>query len=402
MLSTSTIDNLIQPMIDRQESINMYVINKIATRLRDVGELRPADLKNLQRLVQMGNDIREINSYISAISDMQVKDIKRIIKISAADTYLDMKPFYDYRHKSYIPFEKNKPLQDIVKAVGNETANNYVNLSNSKATGFMIQDLKNPSKLHFQTIDKTYQQVIDEAIQSVQSGVVNADEAIRRALKQLLNSGVRRLYWDSGYTQRLDTAVRRNILDGIKAINQQIANEAGKQFGADGVELSAHANSAPDHEPFQGHIFKNAEWDKLQSSQDFKDINGISFGGVQRIIGMWNCYHIAYPIVIGAKKPRYTPEQLQKFIDDNHEGYTLENGKHLTLYECSQLQRNLETKIRYAKEEQMAMSASGQKDASSLARSKVIRLTQQYKLFSKECGLKAQIKRTQVPGYRAN
>ena len=399
MLSEDAIENLVQPIVDRQESINIYIIDKIARRLRDVGNLRPSDINKMKILADMGTDMQEINKEISRISGMQVADIKKVVRTVAAESYKDAKPFYDYRKKSYIPFKKNTKLQKIVNAVGNRTAKTYVNLSNSKATGFLISDSKNPQQLKFKTIDKTYQQVIDKAIQAAQSGVIDKRTAINNAVKELLNSGVRRLYWNSKYTQRLDTAVRRNILEGIRAINQEIQDEAGRQFGADGKELSAHPNSAPDHEPFQGHIFKNAEWDKLQNSEDFTDIDGNHFTGVTRIIGMWNCYHVAYSIVIGAKPRRYTQEQLNKLIRDNKQGRTIVGGKHLTMYQCTQMQRKLETRIRYAKEEQIAMRTLNDKEAIRNARAKVTQLTNEYIIFSKNCGLPVKKDRISIPNY---
>lgn len=399
MLSENAIENLVQPIIDRQEQINIYVIDKIAKRLRDVGELRPSDINKMKILANMGADIQEMNKEIARLSNKQIIDIKRAIKVVAVESYKDTKPFYNYRHKSYIPFSKNAKLQKIVNAVGNRTAKSYVNLSNSKATGFLISDSKNPQHLKFKTIDKTYQQVIDKAIQAAQSGVVDTRTAINNAVKELLNSGVRRMYWDSGYTQRLDTAVRRNVLEGIRAINQEIQDETGRQFKADGKELSAHPNSAPDHEPFQGHIFTNKEWDKLQSSEDFTDIEGNHFAGVQRVIGMWNCYHVAYSIIIGAKPRRYTQEQLNKLISDNKQGRTLEDGKHLSMYECTQMQRKLETRIRYAKEEQIVMRTLNNKEGARLARAKVVQLTNEYQIFSKNCGLPIKKDRISIPNY---
>lgn len=399
MLSDNAIENLVQPLVDMEESIDMYIILKIANRLRMIQEMRLSDIKSLRNMFSVGADVREINKEIAKKTTLQLREIKNVIRVAAEDTYKDTKPFYDYRHKSYIPFEKNTKMQKIVNAISNQTRGTYRNISNSAATGFLIRDSKNPLKLHFYRIDDAYRKVIDEAILASVTGVINTDEAMRRALKQLLDSGVRRMYWDSGYTQRLDTAVRRNVLDGIRAVRQQIQDEAGKQFGSDGKELSAHMNCAPDHEPFQGHIFTKDEWWNLQSSADFKDIDGQVFAGVDRIIGVWNCHHIAKSIIIGAKKPRYTKEQLQKFIDDNHKGYTLSNGKHLTMYECTQMQRRLETRIRYAKEEQMAMKELRNENAMKQARLKVIRLSKEYKQFSNDCGLTPKMKRTSVPGY---
>lgn len=401
MLSDTAIDNLVQQIVNRQESINIYVLTKIAHRLRTIGELSPNNIKQMQILVQMGTDIRQMNDYLAEMSNMQVRDIKSIIKTVALDNYLDAKPLYDYRHRSFVPFEQNTKLQQITNAIAEQTANTYKNLSNSSATGFWVKDKYNPQQLVFKSIDNSYRDAVDKAIQAVQSGAVDKEEAIRNVVKQLLDSGIRRMYWDSGYSQRLDTAVRRNIQDGVKQINQRIQDEIGKQIGADGKELSVHINSAPDHEPFQGHQFTNEEYEKLQSNEDFKDVVGQKFTGVKRIIGEWNCRHFALSIIVGQSKPRYSEQQLQNLIRKNHIGYTNADGKHFTLYECTQVQRKLETKIRYAKEEQMLMKELKNNTFRTLARRKVEYLTAEYKRFSKQSNMPMRLNRTTVPGYKS-
>ena len=398
MLNDRAIDKLITPVISRQEYINVFVLESIATKVKDIGKLTPGDVKQLKMLVNMGADIREMNKELARLSNLQVKDIKSIIKTVAIDAHLDAKPLYDYRHKKFIPYEKNKRLQNIVKAVNKITAGTYRNISNSRAVGFLIRDLKHPNTLKFQSIEDTYQSVVDEAIQAVKSGV-DYRVAIRRTLKQLSDSGIRRLSWESGYTQRLDTAVRRNVLEGVRAINQEVENTVGKELNADGIELSAHINCAVDHEPFQGHIFTTEEFERLQSNLDFTDIDGQTFAAVDRVIGQYNCRHVARSMILGVSKPRYTKQQLEKIIQDNHEGYEL-NGKHLTMYECTQLQRKLETRIRYAKDEQIIMQSAGNMDAARLARKKVINLTREYTMFSKDCGLSIKKDRIEVAGYR--
>ena len=400
MLSENSINYLIQPIIDRQESINTFVLNTIASRVGEIGKISPDDLRRLKLLVIFGADIREMNSTLADMSKLQVRDIKGLIKDVAIETHTDAKPLYDYRHKSFVPYDKNIKLQRIVTSIGNQTAQTYTNLSNSKATGFLIRDLKHPGQLKFQSINDTYQTIMDEAIQSVKSGV-DYRVAMRKALKQLADSGIRRLYWDSGYTQRLDTAVRRNLLDAVRQIDQGVEDLIGKETGATGKELSAHINSAPDHEPFQGHQFTNKQYARLQSNEDFEDIQGRHFSGVERIVGQWNCRHVARSIIVGVTKPKYTTEQLDKMIEDNAKGYTTPDGKHMTMYECTQMQRQLETKIRYAKDEQMALQAANDIIGARAARKKVVDLLAEYKKFSADCGLRPQLDRARVIGYRA-
>ena len=399
MLSEHVIDKLVQPIVIRQEAINDYVLSKIAVGVREIGELSPSEVNRMKLLVSMGADIRQMNARLAELSNVQVKDIKSLIKTVAVRTNIDAKPLYDYRHKSFIPYEKNSKLQSFVKLVGDRTADTYKNISKSKATGFVIRDLAHPGIRKFYNIDDAYKSVIDEAIQATQSGI-DYRTAMRRTLRQLADSGIRRLSWDSGYTQRVDTAVRRNILEGVRAIQQATEDAIGEEIGADGKELSVHINCALDHEPFQGHQLTNENWDKLQNSEDFEDINGQKFKGVERIIGLWNCRHIAKSIIVGVTKPLYTPEELQEFIDDNHKGYVLPDGKHITMYECTQLQRQMETRIRYAKDEQIALQESGDIEGARVAQQKVKRLNQQYKNFSKSCGLPIHKDRISVVNYK--
>lgn len=400
MLNDNAIDIMIQPIIDRQEKINVFVLTSIANKLREIGTLSPSDIKRLKLLVFLGTDIKLMNQELSKLAGLQIRDTKDVIRRVAIDANLDAKPLYDYRHKSFIPYEKNTKLQEYVKAVGKQTSQIFTNISKSKATGFLIRDLKNPTKLKFHSIDDTYKSVVDEAIQSVKSGV-DYRVAMRRTVNQLLDSGVRRISWDSGYTQRLDTAVRRNLLEGIRSINQLIEDEHGKKIKADGKELSAHINCALDHEPFQGHTFTNEEFEKLQNNEDFTDINNQSFLSVDRVIGQYNCRHIVRSVIIGVSKPRFSQEQLQKMIENNHKGYTLPNGKHITMYECTKIQRKMETKIRYAKEEQMTLRELGDIEGARTARVKVLKYTKELEKFSKDCKLKVQKDRLTVPGYRA-
>lgn len=401
MLSEDAIDNLVQPIVDRQESINTMVLEMIAKRVNSIGTMNPSDIDRLKLLVQMGADIRELNKELARLTNLQVFDIKQTIKTVALDSYIDAKPLYDYKHKSYVPFSKNKELQKIVTAIGNKTAKTYVNISNSKATGFLIGKKFSQHNLRRCSLKDTYQEVIDKAIQSTQSGI-DYRTTMRTALKQLSDSGLRRISWDSGYTQRLDTVVRRNVMDGIHAVQQAMEDEISKQVDADAKELSVHQNSALDHEPIQGHIFTNEEYEKLQNVEDFEDINGQHFSAIERAIGMWNCRHFAYAFVTGVSKPKYTQAQLTRYIQRNHEGYTLPNGKHITMYECTQLQRQLETKIRYAKEEQIMWKNAGDKENATKARQKIEKYLTEYRIFSKDCGLKTSMERTKVLEYTKN
>lgn len=404
MLSEDAIQNLIKPIIDRQEKINEYVIKTICDRIKEIGSLTPSDAYKLGQLLKRGGDVRKINEEIARQTGLQVKDIKRIIRDVAYDNYKDVRPFYDYRMLPFIPMAKNTELMKVVKSIANQTADTYVNMARAQA--FMIRDLRNPKILRPTTIAQTYYSVIDEAVQAAQSGAIDYNTAIRRTVKQLADSGLKYVSYntESGrtYAQRMDTAVRRNILDGIRAINQGVQDETGRQFGADGVEITVHDYPATDHAPVQGHQFSNEQYAILQGEADeqFKDVDGMSFDHFDRHIGTLNCRHFTYSIIIGYANPNYSKEELQEILDRNEKGYTLPNGKHMTMYECTQKQRQFETKIRKAKDGQIAAVSAGNEDLAREYQAKVSELTKQYKAFSDECGLRLQPERIKVAGYR--
>lgn len=400
MLSEESIEKLILPILQRQENINKYVIGKIATKIREIGTLSPSDIYKLERLLAMGSDVREINKELARLSNLQVIDIKRLIKSVALDNYIKAKPFYDYRHKAFIPFEKNVELQKIVKSIEKVTVNTYKNISNTKMLGFVIRDYKNPTKTKFMNISETYKSVVDEAVQATQSGVINYNTAMRRTLKQLNDSGLKRVTWESGYTRRLDSTVRMHILDGVRAISQSMQDEIGKQIEADGKEISVHAMPAPDHEEVQGHQFTNEQYERFQNEQDSVDVNGRVFHHKHRPIGELNCRHFTFSIILGMKKPTYTKEQLEEIIRKNNKGYTMKNGKHLTMYECTQKQRDFEVKIRDNKQGQILAKQAGDEKLAREYQIKINKYIQQYSAFSEKCGLRMKLDNIYVSGYR--
>lgn len=402
MLSDDAIDKLVDKFVQRQENLNNYVIGIIAERLKEIGTLTPSDIYKLEQLIKGGADVRKINAEISRITNLQVTEIQSIIRSVALSGYTYARPLYDYTQAHYIPFNKNKELQKVVNAVARQTSNTYTNIS--KAQAFMLRDPRNPKRLIPTSVSKTYYTIIDQAIHSVKSNAVDYNTVIKNSIEQLVNSGLRSVTYqaESGriHSQRIDTAARRNILDGIRAINQGTQDVIGEQIGADGKEITVHANSAPDHEPIQGHQFTNEEFERLQNQQSFTDYTGIHFEPIQRPIGVWNCRHFTYSIILGISKPNFTLKQLERYKQNNAKGYTLPSGKHLTMYECTQRQRAYETNIRRAKDLYIAAEKAGNTSVMQSSRARVNQLMKEYYSFSNACGLKPKINKIRVSGYK--
>lgn len=404
MLTDAQIEKLIQPIIRRQRQIEMFVLGKISARINEIGTLTPSDIKALTQLYKSGADVRQINKKIARLTKLQEKDIRKIIRSVAADAYADARPFYDYRRMSYIPLSENTGLQSVINAIESITVAQYTNIAKSTALSVAWKDMVTGVISEYLDIAETYQRVIDTGIQAITTGVTDYRTAMQRVITNLVDSGINTVVYTpkSGKVihQRLDSAVRRNLLDGVRSLNQAMQDEIGKQVNADGVELSVHAMSAPDHEPIQGHQFTEEEYEKCQTQQDFVDVNGEHFSAIDRPIGVWNCRHYAFSIILGVQEPNYSAEQLEEMKRKNHEGYDYVdargNKKHLTLYECTQKQRQYELSIRKAREGKAMAEQAGMEQLANKYEQRINQSLQEYTIFSKSCGLKPQYMRTKM------
>lgn len=404
MLTDNQIEKLIRPVLKRQQQIEMIVLDKIAQRIKDIGTLTPSDVNTLAQLYKSGSDVKQLNKRIARLTKLQERDIKKIIRTVAADHYADAEPFYNYRKRSYIPLKHNTAMQSVIRAMESVTVSTYTNLANSTALFFMWQDFATGAVQEYLNIAATYQRVVDLGIQAVITGTADYRTVMGKIIENLTNSGINTVVYksESGKArhERVDSAVRRNLLDGVRAVSQAMQNEIGKQVGADGVELSVHAMSAPDHEPIQGHQFTEEEYRKCQSQQAFEDVNGQQFMPIARPIGVWNCRHFAYSIIVGVSTPTYTPEQLQQLMDRNAKGYDYTDSKgkkkHLSMYECTQKQRQYELMIRKAREAKSMAEQAGMPELVDKYQQQINAKLSEYTIFSKNCGLKPQYMRTKM------
>ena len=248
-------------------------------------------------------------------------------------------------------------------------------------------------------IKQTYKDALDKAILSTAMGATSYSQAAREIIRDLGYNGLK-VQYESGYRRRLDSAVRQNIIDGVNQINQNASLAMGEMLGYDAVEISAHANSAPDHEPVQGRVFLLKEFEKMQNGEDFRDVDGNFYQGFRRPIGEWNCMHIAMSFSTQHSIRRYSDEQLKKWKQDNAKGCEI-GGKHYTMYQARQLMRQLETKVRREKDAANAARLNNNDmDARKAHQKRINALSKQYYAVAKASGLKPRSDRLSVEGFR--
>lgn len=401
MLSQEVEERLAEYIVNRIEEANSHIFKIIGETIKEIGEMTPSQARQLQQILKYGGTYEQIAREIARISGKNVQDIYKIFEEVAKNNKQFAKQFYDYRGIDFIPYEKDIALQEMVRSIGDITAGEYLNIAKTTGIGLLFNDGK--GQMTFKNLQQSYYEIVDRAVLSISQGKESFYSEMRRIMKQIGNNGV--VLYQSGRTRRLDTAVRMNILDGIRSINIETTKRFGEDYDADGIEVSVHENPAPDHADVQGRQFSKEEYEKLEDGEVAKDYKGVSRqlehskSGSYRHIGELNCYHKVFTIVLGVSEPEYTDKQLQEIQERNEKGFEFE-GKHYTMYEGTQLQRRIETEIRKSKETQILARASGDNELVEESQNRIRILTSKYNELCSTSGLKPKIERMQIQGYR--
>ena len=395
MIDDRTIEKLIERLTYRIQLANNYFLSSIGESIKEIGKLTPSKAQQLVQILKYGDNYQNIIKEISKLTDLNAKEIDKIFEEYAKQDQQFYKKFYEYRNKPFIEYAKNEALIRQTKALSNISKGIMLNFTNSSALGYSIRDLE--GNITFTGLRQTYERVLDTALLNVGQGKETFDDAMKNILKEIGGSGLRTLDYESGRSIRLDSMVRMHLKDGLRNLHNENQKIIGEEIDADGVEISVHINPAPDHAEVQGRQFSNEEFDKFQNDIDSKDYTGKLFpaefdGHDRRSISEYNCYHYIFAIVLGVNKPQYSNEELQQIINDNNKGFEID-GKHYTMYEGTQLQRRLETKIREQRDIQILAKTSNNKNLELESQNKIRLLKDKYNQLNAISGLKPKMKR---------
>ena len=382
MLDGPELERAIATIMKRLQGVNALYIRKIAAQIKRIGELTPSSVNRLVAMADMGADINEIREQLRLAVGASAKELRDVFQKALTETYNDPRfAAYLEENPDAIQPEAEERITRYASAVYQQTAASMYNLSNTTA------------------ITLGYRNAIDKAVLATSTGVGSYTETMRDTIRQLGRAGMQVTY-ASGYHRRLDTAVRQNIVDAVRQINKQASAMIGEELGYDAVEISAHSRSAPDHEPVQGRVFLKADFENMQAGLPFRDVNGHLYEGFKRPISEWNCRHIPLSFSTKYSKPVYTDEQLRRMADENRKGCVI-NGKHKTLYEASQMMRNIETEVRRQKDTAVAAQAAGDDALRKECQRNINALVGQYAAVAKASGNDEKRQRMTVEGFRA-
>lgn len=386
MFTSTEIEALPSAMEQLYRSLQLNIMSDLTERLKTNGEeITSAADWQINRLYELGVSKDEIDSLIQSTLDVSDDEIDRIYDEVVKSGYARNEELYTSKGKEYISYAENKQLQQLVKAVKNQTKSEYRNITGS--LGFAVRNADNT--LSFTPLADFYQRTLDNGLMQIASGAVDYNTVLKRAVKAMTDSGLRTVDYASGWSNRVDVAARRALMTGFNQVVAKVNEDNAKQLGTEYFEVSYHRGARPTHQAWQGRVY---------SKKELETVCGL--GTVTGLCGA-NCYHSYSPFMKGIDTPIYSEEELDRMNKEENTPKEY-NGRQYTAYEAQQRQRRLETAMR-ADRQQIELLTQGGADDDTITGAKVRYFQRQdeYVKFSKAMGLPEQWERITVDGKNA-
>ena len=386
MFTPTEIEALPSAMEQLYRSLQLNIMSDLTERLKANGEeITSAADWQINRLYELGVSKDEIDSLIQSTLNVSDNEIDRIYDEVVKSEYARNEELYTSKGKEYIPYAENKQLQQLVKAVKNQTKSEYRNITGS--LGFAVRNADNT--LSFTPLADFYQRTLDNGLMQIASGAVDYNTVLKRAVKAMTDSGLRTVDYASGWSNRVDVAARRALMTGFNQVVAKVNEDNAEQLGTEYFEVSYHRGARPTHQVWQGRVY---------SKKELETVCGL--GTVTGLCGA-NCYHSYSPFMKGIDTPTYSEEELDRMNEEENTPKEY-NGKTYTAYEAQQRQRRLETAMR-ADRQKIELLTQGGADDDTITGAKVRYFQRQdeYVKFSKAMGLPEQWERITVDGKNA-
>ena len=379
------LDALPEELSELFRALEITLLEEICSRLKAADELNEVTVQDIQALRSHGIDLKEIEKAIRKTSGISETKLNKLLDDVVERNQKYYTELIDLAHVTQP--ETLVSVEDTW-AIYEQTRQTLRNITRSM--GFLVdagRTMLPPAKAH--------QWALDNATMQIQSGAISYNQAIKTAVKQLADSGLKVVDYESGHRDQIDVAARRAVMTGVSQICAKYTEQSAEYLETPYFEVSAHsgARDKPGPSPWSSHKDWQGKVYSVRTGDIYPSIyEACGLGAVDGLEGA-NCRHRRNVWVEGVSERTYTAEQLAHIDDDL--GCTFD-GKTYTAYEATQMQRRVERQIIKQKRFVTAYKASGQMNEYRAAKAKLTRLNAKYKAFSEAAKLPLQWERTKV------
>lgn len=353
------------------------ILDDIVRRLKAGKDITSSADWQLNRLTFLGHGSQDVQSMIQSATGKTDAEMAKLYASAANASYVRDRDLYTATGKAQVPYSQNAELQQLVRAITEQTNGTIRNITGS--TGFMVKDAT--GQLRFTPTSQIYTDYLDRNLTAMASGAFDYNAMIRKTVTELTNSGLRSIDYASGRSNRVDVAVRRALLTGYGQLTSRVTFFNAQQLGTDLFEVSWHPAARPEHQVWQGRVYTRRQLETI-----------CGYGTVEGLCGA-NCRHVFYPYIAGVSKRQWSDEDL-KILNFEENALREFRGGEYTDYGATQEQRRLEATMRaYYERVELLEEAGAEEDDIVTIKARLRALKERYRALSKFFGLPEQWER---------
>lgn len=357
------------------------IFSDVVRRIKKTGQITSTADYQIEKLQILGNSSEFIEQEIKRLLERTDPEIWELYDKVLEWEYVRNREVYEQINGNFIPLEENEQVQQWSQAIVNQTKNEIKNITQSLG---MTVDVGGGKKA-FTPLADYYQKYLDRACVDIVSGSFSYNTVLRKVVKEMSASGIQTVDYASGWHNKAVVASRRAVMTGISQLSAQINEMIAKDLRTESFEVTWHSGHRPEH------------WwgGRVYSYQELESVCGLGTGA--GLCG-WNCNHSYRAFIPGISVRTYTDEQLEE-MEAREQEVRIFQGKEYNAYQASQMQRQLETKMR-AQRANVKQLKQGKADNETIvaAQSKYLQTLHQYQAFSRKMNLPEQMERVYMDG----
>lgn len=249
-------DSLPEELAELFRGLELTLLEEICSRLKIADQLNEVTVQDIRALRSHGIDLDEIKKAISETTNTGADKLNKLLDDVVERNQAYYAEMVDLAH---VTDPERLVDQEDIYAIYEQTKGTYRNITQSM--GFLVRQGRNRVMLQ---PAKAYQWALDSALLQVQSGAISYNQAIASAVRQLADSGIKTVDYESGYNLSIDSAVRMCVMTGVNQLNQKYREQSMDYLETDLVECTAHlgARNIPGplgfeaHTEWQGKVFR--------------------------------------------------------------------------------------------------------------------------------------------------
>ena len=249
------------------ESLELEIIEEIATRIANFGYANMVVLNDLRIAQEMGYLYEDIVKLVAEYNNTTVEEVNKIFYEAGEKSLKIDDKIYKEAGLQPLPLKQDESIKQVMNATILRTSNNLQNLAMTTANTAQTQFIN----------------AMNNAYMYVGTGVKSYTSAIIDEIKNLSGQGAM-IEYPSGARRSLESAVRMNIVTSVNQNCGKLQELRADEMGWDLMEITAHSGARPEHAHWQGKIVSRS------GQKGYLGLRDIGYGEATGFKGI-NCRH---------------------------------------------------------------------------------------------------------------